>query len=66
MTPALQGEIEGARLLDLAPTLLELAGADVPSSMQGRSLVGAAVRGELTLDQEQIIRERLSGLGYLG
>ena len=62
----LQGEIDGARLLDLAPTLLELAGTDVPSSMQGRSLVGAAVRGELTLDQEQIIRERLSGLGYLG
>ena len=62
----LQGEIEGARLLDLAPTLLELAGADVPGSMQGRSLVGAAVRGELTLDQEQIIRERLRGLGYLG
>ena len=62
----LQGEIKGARLLDLAPTLLELAGTDVPGSMQGRSLVGAAVRGELTIDQEQIIRERLSGLGYLG
>jgi len=62
----LQGEIAGARLLDLAPTLLELAGTDVPSSMQGRSLVGAAVRGELTLYQEQIIRERLRGLGYLG
>ena len=62
----LQGEIEGARLLDLAPTLLELAGTDVPPSMQGRSLVRAAVRGDLTLDQEQIIRERLSGLGYLG
>jgi predicted AlkP superfamily phosphohydrolase/phosphomutase len=62
----LQGEIAGAGLLDLAPTLLELTGTDVPSSMQGRSLVRAAVRGELTLDQEQIIRERLSGLGYLG
>lgn len=62
----LSGEIGGARLLDLAPTLLELAGSDVPSSMQGRSLAGAAVRGELTVDQEQIIRERLSGLGYLG
>ena len=62
----LQGEVAGARLLDLAPTLLELVGTDVPSSMQGRSLVRAAVRGELTLDQEQIIRERLSGLGYLG
>jgi hypothetical protein len=34
--------------------------------MQGSSLIGAAVRGELPLSQEQIIRERLSGLGYLG
>lgn len=62
----LTGEIGGARLLDLAPTLLELAGCDVPGSMQGRSLVGAAVQGDLTVDQEQIIRDRLSGLGYLG
>jgi predicted AlkP superfamily phosphohydrolase/phosphomutase len=35
------GELEGARLLDVAPTLLELGGYDVPGSMQGRSLVGA-------------------------
>ncbi len=32
------GEIEGMRLLDIAPTLLELSGCAVPSSMQGRSL----------------------------
>ena len=35
----LQGEITGARLLDIAPTLLELAGYEIPASMQGRSLV---------------------------
>jgi bisphosphoglycerate-independent phosphoglycerate mutase (AlkP superfamily) len=34
----LQGEYKGARLLDLAPTLLDLAGYKVPNAMQGRSL----------------------------
>jgi len=33
------GEYEGARLLDIAPTLLDLAGYEIPESMQGRSLV---------------------------
>ena len=35
----LSGEYEGARLLDIAPTLLDLAGYEIPESMQGRSLV---------------------------
>src|ERR1700719_3137156 len=35
----LQGEYQGARLLDIAPTLLDLAGYEIPPSMQGRSLV---------------------------
>ncbi|HEU5217743.1 MAG TPA: alkaline phosphatase family protein [Gemmatimonadales bacterium] len=66
------GELTGVRLLDLAPTLLAHAGHDVPSTMQGRSLAG--VRGGdpgaggsgLSEEGERIIRERLSGLGYLG
>jgi predicted AlkP superfamily phosphohydrolase/phosphomutase len=33
------GEYEGARLLDIAPTLLHLAGYEIPETMQGRSLV---------------------------
>jgi predicted AlkP superfamily phosphohydrolase/phosphomutase len=65
----LQGELQGARLLDIAPTLLELGGYDVPSSMQGRSLISTAVRkledGGLPPDQEEIVRERLRGLGYI-
>jgi predicted AlkP superfamily phosphohydrolase/phosphomutase len=48
---SLGGECEGARLLDIAPTLLDLAGYQIPASMQGRSLLvekqdGAARRTE--------------------
>ncbi|HEX3104147.1 MAG TPA: alkaline phosphatase family protein [Terriglobales bacterium] len=38
MFPAI-GEYQGARLLDIAPTLLDLAGYEIPETMQGRSLV---------------------------
>ena len=41
-----RGEIEGMHLLDIAPTLLELAGEDVPASMQGASLLTRS-RGEV-------------------
>jgi arylsulfatase A-like enzyme len=34
-----RGEYEGARLLDIAPTLLDLAGYEIPASMQGQSLL---------------------------
>jgi len=66
----LQGELEDAHILDIAPTLLELGGYDVPASMQGRSLLeGRASTGEaesaLSADDEEIIRQRLSGLGYI-
>ena len=67
----LQGEISGARLLDIAPTLMELGGYEIPASMQGRSLVagrhiGEMPNGDYTSDDETIVRERLSGLGYIG
>jgi len=35
----LRGEIADMHLLDVAPTLVDLAGRDVPSTMQGRSLL---------------------------
>jgi predicted AlkP superfamily phosphohydrolase/phosphomutase len=35
----LRGEYEGANLLDIAPTLFDLAGYGIPESMQGRSLL---------------------------
>ncbi len=62
------GEIDGARLLDVAPTLLELGGYDVPPSMQGRSLADIARPDEAAIvspDGEAIVRDRLSGLGYI-
>ena len=34
----LHGEFQGAKLLDMAPTLLHLAGYEIPPAMQGRSL----------------------------
>jgi predicted AlkP superfamily phosphohydrolase/phosphomutase len=35
----LHGEFHGAKLLDLAPTLMDLAGYKIPTAMQGRSLI---------------------------
>jgi predicted AlkP superfamily phosphohydrolase/phosphomutase len=66
----LEGELDGVHLLDMAPTLLELGGYEVPESMQGRSL---AARSSEKLcaasapcqDDEEIIRQRLSGMGYI-
>ncbi len=64
----LHGEYQGARLLDVAPTLLDLAGYEIPSSMQGRSLVANLDKSAVAAsaeedDKEKIIRERLAGLG---
>jgi predicted AlkP superfamily phosphohydrolase/phosphomutase len=63
----LRGEYTGAKLLDIAPTLLDLAGYDIPPSMQGRSLVaGIAKTGHGGgVADEKIIHDRLAGLGYI-
>ncbi len=65
----LSGEIEGAHLLDIAPTLLELGGYDIPDSMQGRSLVSSIIPAGTPAgyapDAEALVRDRLSGLGYI-
>jgi predicted AlkP superfamily phosphohydrolase/phosphomutase len=67
----LRGEIEGAHLLDMAPTLLTLGGYDVPPSMQGRVLTAGGPgqsppEDGLSAEGEETIRQRLSGLGYIG
>jgi arylsulfatase A-like enzyme len=57
-------------LLDIAPTLLDLAGYEIPESMQGRSLVAGMEKkipggGSTDDDAEKIIHDRLAGLGYV-
>ena len=63
----LHGEYTGAKLLDIAPTLLDLAGYDIPPSMQGRSLVAGMKKNAPGggAEDEKIIHDRLSGLGYV-
>lgn len=73
------GERTGARLLDVAPTLLRVAGFDVPDAMQGQDLLngkgdkGTAQGGPGVVppppaprQEAARVRERLRGLGYLG
>jgi len=63
----LSGEYEGARLLDIAPTLLDLAGYEIPDSMQGRSLIAGMEKkssgGGPDSEAERIVHDRLAGLG---
>jgi predicted AlkP superfamily phosphohydrolase/phosphomutase len=64
------GELQGARLLDIAPTLMEVGGYEIPESFQGRSLFGGSLAagsgsGAADAEGEEIIRQRLSGLGYI-
>ncbi len=65
----LSGEYEGAHLLDMAPTLLDLAGYEIPATMQGRSLVARMDRkgpgGGPAGESERIVHDRLAGLGYV-
>jgi predicted AlkP superfamily phosphohydrolase/phosphomutase len=63
------GEYEGAHLLDIAPTLLDLAGYEIPETLQGRSLVAGLEKktptGGSSEDDKQILHDRLAGLGYI-
>ena len=65
----INGEYQGAKLLDIAPTLLDLAGYEIPESMQGRSLVAGMEKRILgdgaEAENEKIIHDRLAGLGYV-
>lgn len=59
------GERDGATILDVAPTLLELAGCDIPDTMQGRSLLSAPRRVNREGTDTEEVRDRLRGLGYI-
>ena len=62
------GAIEGVRLIDVAPTLLELTGRPPLPDAQGRNfLAGREVEGADPSDlDDELVRERLRGLGYIG
>ncbi len=66
----LRGEMRTAQVADITPTLVELSGDIVPDWVTGKSLLAfappVAGNGGYTRDEEEIIRERLSGLGYIG
>ena len=54
----------------MAPTVLDLAGYDIPGSMQGKSLVAgvekkAADGGPDDSEAQRLIQDRLAGLGYI-
>jgi len=64
----LSGEFEGAHLLDIAPTLLDLSGFEIPESMQGKSLFAGMEKrssGGGSRGDEKVIHDRLAGLGYV-
>jgi predicted AlkP superfamily phosphohydrolase/phosphomutase len=80
--------LEGAGLIDVAPTILHHLGEPVPSDADGKVLMGAFTSEEaarpvriaeaaagagaseigagLTADEQEEIRRRLKGIGYLG
>jgi predicted AlkP superfamily phosphohydrolase/phosphomutase len=65
------GPVEDASVLDIAPTLLELRGLERSPDLPGRSLLDSLLAAPSSespaLDaDEQLLRDRLSGLGYLG
>ncbi|HUY32721.1 MAG TPA: alkaline phosphatase family protein [Pirellulales bacterium] len=55
-----RGEREGVHLLDMAPTLLELGGYDVPRAMQGRSLATSSSRSWSNLNCRSSHSSRIS------
>ncbi|MDX1377540.1 MAG: hypothetical protein R3307_01725 [Anaerolineales bacterium] len=64
----INGEHNGGSFADIAPTLVQLAGFPLPSAVEGKSWVeGMELNNKsgLTADEQEILRDRLSGLGYV-
>lgn len=80
-------ELSGARIFDIAPTVLHLMGQPVPADMDGRVLNGALSEDFVrqnpvrrakpsahqdsretswSAEEEEAVKERLRGLGYIG
>lgn len=71
----LQGEMTGTTLADLSATLFDLREKAVPVDLSGKSLLeglswkvnDSPQPGDgLSSEEEELLRERLSGLGYIG
>ena len=64
------GELRSVAWSDLAPTVLDLAGCNVPAWLHGQSLLAgyrpASDGDDLSVDEEALLRARLAGLGYIG
>jgi hypothetical protein len=58
------GEITGVRPADLAPTLLSLAGLEIPPHLAGRP-IATGPAADVRRDDEADLLERLRGLGYI-
>lgn len=64
----ISGEYKDGSGVDIAPTLLELAGYPLPEAIKGKSWVAGmdlVSSSGLSAEEEEILRERLSGLGYI-
>jgi len=64
----LSGEHRDGSAADIAPTLVQLAGYPLPTATEGRSWVqdmDLSNSSGLTADEQEILRDRLSGLGYI-
>jgi hypothetical protein len=64
----ISGEHKDGSTSDIAPTLVQLAGYPLPSATEGKSWVeGMELNNSsgLSADEQEILRDRLSGLGYV-
>jgi len=64
----ISGEHKKGSTSDIAPTLVQLAGYPLPSTTEGKSWVeGMELNNSsgLSADEQEILRDRLSGLGYV-
>jgi hypothetical protein len=64
----ISGEYKGGSASDIAPTLVQLAGYPLPSTTEGASWAAGMELNSasgLTADEQEILRDRLSGLGYI-
>jgi arylsulfatase A-like enzyme len=60
------GEGKGISLLDVAPTVLSLLGVPIPTDMEGKALLLRKSDSAYSEEDEEEVKERLRGLGYLG